>query len=78
MQTPTPSSLLQNNQEKLQNRGNENKIDIENSSAQNHQQETRTWAPTTTVTDLCSPLDLIYADGDAIEIQQNYFCHKLC
>ena len=47
--------------------GNENKIDIENSSAQNHQQETRPWAPTTTVVDLRSPLDLIYADHDAVE-----------
>ena len=49
------------------NRGGENKIVNDNPNAQNLQQENRPRAPTTTVVDLRSPLDLIDADRDEID-----------
>ena len=52
------------------NRSVESKIDVENSNAQNNQQETRPLGPTITVVDLRSPLDLIDADRDVIETVQ--------
>ena len=48
------------------NHGSENKIVNDNPNPENPQQENRPWAPTTTVVDLRSPLDLIDADRDEI------------